>query len=150
MSGRRASNQSPGEQAKQRIRQLGEAARIAAKKLAQSSPNTRDGDKAIREFQQQVTQITGRRRPPPLSSRPQRRASTEFFTFPFFLKFLVWVVALGLFAIVAVTFGIWGLFALTMCWNLMFLVLWPPPGYVALLFFVWMGLFTWRLIVFLY
>ncbi len=149
MPGRRNGDQSPGEQGIQRIRELGEAVRIAARKVGQSSPNTQDGDKAIREFQQRVTELT-RRRPQRRLPAPQYTgASATFFTSPFFLKLLVWVIALGLFAIVTMTIGFWGLFALTLCWQLVLFVLWPPPAYLVGLFTVWLGLFTWRLVVFL-
>jgi hypothetical protein len=150
MAGRRNGNQSPAEQAKQRIRELGEAAKRTARKIDQSSPNTQDGDEAIRQFQQRITELTHRRPQRGLPAPQHTGASSAFFTSPFFLKLLVWVFVLGLFAIVEVSFGFWGLFALTMCWYLVLFVLWPPPGYLAVLHFIWLGLFTWRLIVFLY
>jgi hypothetical protein len=149
MPDRRGDNQSPGEQAKQRIRELGEAAKRVARKIDQSSPNTQDVDETIRQFQQRITELTRRCPQRGLPAPQYTGASATFFTSPFFLKLLVWVIALGLFAIVTMTIGFWGLFALTLCWQLVLFVLWPPPAYLVGLFTVWLGLFTWRLVVFL-
>jgi hypothetical protein len=54
MPQRRSGSQSPGEHAKQQIRDLGQAVRNTARKVAQTSPNSQDGDKAISELQQRV------------------------------------------------------------------------------------------------
>jgi hypothetical protein len=104
MPDRRDCNQKPAEHAKQQIRELGQAVKKAIKEVDKSSPNAQQGDRILREFQQRVTEISQRRRQPALPSSRQRGASSNFLTSPLFLKLLVWVVALGLFVIVAVTF----------------------------------------------
>jgi hypothetical protein len=132
-------NQSPGEHAKQQIKDLGQAVRKAAREVAGSYPNTQRGDQAIRDFQRRVTEISQRRRPPALPSSQDRGASSEFFTSPFFLKLLVWIIWIGLFAIVTVSFGLWGVVGLSACWGIFLLCMWPVPGYLAVLHTVWLG-----------
>jgi hypothetical protein len=57
MPDRRYRNQSRGEHAKQQIRELGQAARKAARQVDSSYPNTERGDRIVREFRQQANRI---------------------------------------------------------------------------------------------
>jgi hypothetical protein len=138
MPDRRDGNQKPAEHAKQQIRELGQAVKKAIKEVDKSSPNAQQGDRIIREFQQRVTEISQRRRQPALPSSQDRGASSEFFTSPFFLKLLVWIIWIGLFAIVTVSFGLWGVVALSFCWGTFLLLNWPVPDYLAVLHLVWL------------
>jgi hypothetical protein len=142
MPDRRYRNQSLGEHAKQQIRDLGQAARNTARKIGQSSPNTAQGDNAIREFHHRVTEIVGRSRQRGLPAAQYREPSGGFF-----IPLLVSLVWIGLFAIVTLTVGLWGVMGLSVCWWIFVLCMWPVPVYVAILHIVYMGFLIWYLII---
>jgi hypothetical protein len=135
-------NQSPGEHAKQQIRDLGQAVRNTARKVAQSSPNTALGDKAISELQQRVREIVGRPRQRGLPAPQNREASGGLF-----IPLLISIIWISLFAIVTLTIGLWGVIGLSVCWFIFLFCIWPVPRYLVVLHNVWLGFFIWYLIL---
>jgi hypothetical protein len=142
MPARRNGNGLPAEHAHKQIRDLGQAVKKAVKDVDASYPNRQRSDRIFREYQQRATEISRRRRQPTLPSANRWGESTGFQTSSLFLTLLVWVGELALFAVVAVNFGVWGLAVLTMCWTVLLLLLWPVPGFLRVLYFVWIGLFA--------
>jgi hypothetical protein len=121
MPDRRDGNQSPGEHTKQQIRELGQAARKAARDIDRAGPDTTQGDRIVGEFRQQANRIVqsgrqhGNRSLPSGYSQPSHTAANVFGIFLGvllvavfgFVAFLVWSAAWPVFLVLLLFLVLW-------------------------------------------